>query len=58
MGWNGIAAAFGKNEHGVEVVEYAVIVALIVGGTIVAVGSLLAALINQGQNLIQIISGI
>jgi Flp pilus assembly pilin Flp len=51
------AAGLLKNERGVEVVEYAVMVAIIVGGTIIALGALLAALISQSQDLIQVLSG-
>lgn len=51
-----VAAEFIRQERGAEVVEYAVIVALIVGATIVALVSLLAALISQNEKIIQILT--
>ena len=52
-----LAARFVRQDNGAEVVEYAVIVALIVGAMIVALGSLLAALISQNEKIIQILTG-
>lgn len=57
MGGQGIAAAFVRDERGAEVVEYAVMVALVVGGTIAALGTLLIVLLARNQDLIQVILG-
>jgi Flp pilus assembly pilin Flp len=52
------SAEFVQTDDGAEVVEYAVMVALVVGGTILAIGALLTALLTQGQGLVQVIMGI
>jgi len=52
-----IMTTFVRGERGTEVIEYAVMVALVVGGTIVALGTLLAALIGRNQEVIQVIFG-
>ncbi len=53
----GGAAGLLRDDSGTEVVEYAVMVAIVVGGTIVALGTLLAALISQSQDLIELLTG-
>lgn len=52
-----MAAGLVHDERGAELVEYAVMVALVVGGTIIALGTLLAALIGRNQELINVIFG-
>jgi len=52
-----VLAPLMRDERGTEVVEYAVMVALVVGGTIVALGTLLAALLGRNQEVIQVIFG-
>ena len=46
-----------REDSGAELVEYAVMVAIVLGGTIIALGALLAALISQSQDLIQLLAG-
>ncbi len=52
-----VAAGMLHDDRGTELVEYAVMVALVVGGTIIALGTLLAALIGRNQELINVIFG-
>jgi hypothetical protein len=50
-------AGFVEDESGLELVEYAVMAALVVGGTVVAIGALLAALIAQTGDLVDLLMG-
>ena len=51
------AARFVREERGMELVEYAIMATLVVGGTIFAIGLLLVAVIGQSQDLATLISG-
>ena len=51
-------AGFVPDDRGAEVVEYAVVAALVVGATVLALGSLIAAIIGQNEDVIQTITGI
>jgi Flp pilus assembly pilin Flp len=52
-----ITASFVHDERGMETVEYAVMATLVIGGTLVAIGLMLAAFVGRTQELAALVSG-
>lgn len=53
-----VTARLVRDDRGIEVVEYAVLTALLVGGTIVALVALLNVLVTQNQTLANLLNGV